>query len=321
MTDFSRLSNIFLRKRQMNMKIVSEEHACYSMSAKNKPVLTVNQGEIFRLETKDCYSNNLKTETDFFTREMWNTVNPATGPVFITGTKKSDILKIEILEIKIRDFAIMSLEHGSGALGEFIEGQETTVLPVKDGKLIFNERLSIPVNPMIGVIGTATEENILNGTPGEHGSNMDCKIITAGSSVYLPVNVEGALLAAGDIHAVMGDGEACICGAEVSGSITMRASTVPWRIPTPCVETDGAFYFIGSAKTLDECEKIVLRKAHNFLENVFMMKANEAARLMSLVGDLQVCQVVDPLKTMRFAIPKHVLTCYSKGVNVQQKNI
>jgi amidase len=119
----------------------------------------------------------------------------------------------------------------------------------------------------------------------------------------------------------MGDGEACICGAEVSGSITMRASTVPWRIPTPCVETDGAFYFIGSAKTLDECEKIVLRKAHNFLENVFMMKANEAARLMSLVGDLQVCQVVDPLKTMRFAIPKHVLTCYSKGVNVQQKNI
>ena len=140
----------------MNMKIVSEEHACYSMSAKNKPVLTVNQGEIFRLETKDCYSNNLKTEEDFFTREMWNTVNPATGPVFINGTKKSDILKIEILEIKIRDFAIMSLEHGSGALGEFIEGQETTV----------------------------------------------------------------------------------------------------------CVETDGAFYFIGSAKTLDECGEIVLKKGH-----------------------------------------------------------
>jgi amidase len=301
----------------MNIKVVTENNACYSMSAKNKPVLNVNQGEIFRLETKDCYSNKLKTEKDFFTREMWDTVNPATGPVFINGTKKGDILKIEILEIKIRDFAIMSLEHGSGALGEFIEGQETSVLPVKDGKLVINEKLSLPVNPMIGVIGTATEENTLNGTPGEHGSNMDCKIITAGSTVYLPVNVEGALLAAGDIHALMGDGEACICGAEVSGSITMRATVASRKIPTPCVETDAAFYFIGSAKSLDECEKIVLGKAHKFLKDVIMMKANEAARIMSLVGDLQVCQVVDPLKTMRFAIPKHVLPNCSEGVNVQ----
>ncbi len=289
------------------MKVVTEDHVCYSMSPKNKPAMTIPQGEVFRLDAKDCYSNRLKSEKDFFTAKMWDTVNPATGPVFIEGAHKGDILEIEIVDIKIRDYAVMSLEHGSGALGKFIEGQETTILPVREGKLVISENLSIRVNPMIGVIGTATEEDTLNGTPGEHGSNMDCKIITAGSTVYLPVNVEGALLAAGDIHALMGDGESCICGAEVSGSITMRAAVASRKIPTPCVETDRFFYFIGSAKSLDECEKIVLGKAHVFLTNSMMMKANEAARIMSLAGDLQVCQIVDPLKTMRFSIPKDIL--------------
>lgn len=294
----------------MNMKTVTEDLACYSMSVKNKPALTVNQSEVFKLETKDCYSNNLKSEKDFFTMKMWDTVNPATGPVFIKGVKKGDILKVEIIDIAIRDYAIMSLEHGSGSLGEFIEGRETTVLAVKDGRLIISESLSIQVNPMIGVIGTATEDGIPTGTPGEHGGNMDCKIITAGTAIYLPVNVEGALLAAGDIHALMGDGESCICGAEVSGSITLKATVASLKIPTPCVETEEAFYFIGSAKTLDECEGIVLRKAHSFLKNTVKMKANEAARIMSLACDLQVCQIVDPLKTMRFAVPKRVLSSY-----------
>lgn len=291
----------------MNMKTVTADHACYSMSPKNKPALTVKQGEVFRLETKDCYSNNLKSEKDFFTMAMWDTVNPATGPVFIEGAKKGDILKVEILDMAIRDYAVMSVEHGSGALGEFIEGRETTLLPIKDGKLLINESLSIPVNPMIGVIGTAPEDDVPTGTPGEHGGNMDCKIITEGCTVYLPVNTEGALLAAGDIHALMGDGESCICGAEVSGSITMKATISARRIPTPCIETSEAFHFIGSAKTLDECEGIVLRKAHSFLRDFAMLKANEAARLMSLACDLQVCQIVDPLKTMRFAIPKRVI--------------
>jgi len=69
--------------------------------------------------------------------------------------------------------------------------------------MVFNEQISLPIKPMIGVIGVApVGKGILNGTPGEHGGNMDCKIITAGTTVYLPVNVEGALFAAGDLHAV-----------------------------------------------------------------------------------------------------------------------
>lgn len=287
---------------------VAKDRACYSMSSANEPVVEVDQQELFCVETEDCYSGNLKSPEDQFTKEMWDTVNPATGPVYIRGSEADSILRVEIAEIKIRDYAVMCVEHGAGALGEFIEGIETSVFPIRNSRLILSETLSIPIQPMIGVIGSAPAgEPVLNGTPGEHGGNMDCKLIVAGSVVYLPVNTKGALLSLGDLHAVMADGEVCICGAEVSGEVILKVGVASSHIPTPCVETDSHFHFIGSALTLDECERIVLEKSHAFLTTVAKMSANEAARAMSLLCDLCVCQVVDPLKTMRCSVPKILL--------------
>ena len=78
-------------------------------------------------------------------------------------------------------------------------------------------------------------------------------------------------------------------------------------MPTPCVETDQHMIMIASARTLDECEQMVLNKAHKYLVDVLKLHSNDAARLMSLVGELRVAQVVDPLKTMKFLFPKNVL--------------
>jgi amidase len=258
------------------------------------------------VETEDCYSGNLRSPKDIFTEEMWKKgVNPATGPVFIRGARPGDILKVKILKITTRNYAIMCLQRGIGALADYVKGVETSMLPIRKGKLIVSRKISLPVRTMIGVIGTAPAgKAIRNGVPGEHGGNMDCNEITAGTSIYLPVNARGALLAAGDLHAVMGDGETAGCGAEVSGRITLKTDLLKTALPTPCVESEDFLYFIGSAKKLDGCEKIVLKKAFTFLTGCFGLKPNEAARMMSLAGDLQVCQVVDPLKTMRFRLPK-----------------
>ena len=279
------------------------------MSGDNPPHLRVAPGEAFVVETEDCYSGNLRVPEDRFTKEMWDTVNPATGPVFIENAEPGDVLRIDIEQIEIADHAVMCVEHGSGALGEQIEGIETSILPIRDGKLIVNDALSVPVHPMIGVIGLAsTGAPVLTGTPSEHGGNMDCKEIAAGSSVYLPVSVPGALLALGDLHAVMGDGEVCICGAEVPGCVTLEAHPLKdCPLPTPCVETGDHLLLIASAKTLDECERMVLAKAHRLLTDVVGLGANEAARIMSLLGELGICQVVDPLKTMKFLLPKRAL--------------
>ncbi|MCA1809298.1 MAG: acetamidase/formamidase family protein [Kiritimatiellia bacterium] len=288
------------------LKIKSDQ-AQRTMAATHPPVATVQPGEIFKLAVQDCYSGRLQSPDDKFTREMWDSVNPATGPVYIADMAPGDVLRVEILAISVRDFAVMCLEPGSGALGRFIPEAETTILPIRDGRLILDHGLELPLNPMIGVIGTAPAgEPILNGTPGEHGGNMDCNLITAGAVVYLPVQAPGALLSMGDLHALMGDGEVCICGAEVAGEITLRAGPGDRHIPTPCVETADHFHFLASALTLDECEPLVLEKAHRFLTNGGITP-NAAARRMSLLGQLGVCQVVDPLKTMRFSLPKLAL--------------
>lgn len=302
------LKNDLKKKEKHSVIRVAKDKKCYSMSSGNEPVAEVEQDELFTVETEDCYSGRLKSSRDRFTKDMWDTVNPATGPVFIAGAEPGRILRVEIADVKTRDYAVMCIEHGAGALGEFIEGIETSIFPIRNNRLILSATLAIPIQPMIGVIGTAPAGGpVLNGTPGEHGGNMDCKLITAGAVLYLPVNIKGALLSLGDLHAVMGDGEVGICGAEVSGEVILKARAENSDIPTPCVETERHFYFIGSAITLDECERIVLRKAHTFLTRVVRMSAHAAARTMSLLGDLQVCQVVDPLKTMRFSIPKMLL--------------
>ena len=290
------------------MKRLTKDHVCYAMSSDNEPAVTVAPGEEIRVETEDCYSGNLRTEDDVFTKEMWDTVNPATGPIYVEDAEPGSILRVDIERIETRDYAVMCVEHGAGALADRIEGIQTRILPIADGKVKVSERLSLPVRPMIGVIGVAPEgEAIPTGTPGEHGGNMDCADITEGVRLYLPVIVEGALLSLGDIHAVMGDGEVCICGAEVSGEVTLRAFPISSTMPTPCVETPDSVIFIASAATLDECERLVLDKAHLFLSDSLGLPANDAARLMSLAGNLGVCQVVDPLKTMKFAMPRSVL--------------
>ena len=290
------------------MHFLSKENVCYSMSGDHKPVIHINSDDLVHVETEDCYSGQLKSSTDQFTKDMWDTVNPATGPIFVADAQPGMVLRVEIIEIKTRDYAVMCIEHGAGALGEFIDGVETSILPIKDGFLTLSDNLIVPIRPMIGVIGTAPPESaILNGTPGEHGGNMDCQLITAGSVVYLPVNVKGALLSLGDLHAVMADGEVCICGAEVAGEVTLKISVLDKPMPTPYVETETHLNIIGSAFTLDECERLVLAKTHRFLTESGGMTANEAARTMSLLCDLCVCQVVDPLKTMRVSIPKIIL--------------
>ena len=290
------------------MKTVPKSMFCHAMSVRNRPVISVNPGEIFRVETEDCYSGSLRSRKDIFTEELWKKgVNPATGPVFIRGARPGDVLKVDILKITTRAHAVMCLQHGIGALAGYVEGVETSLFEIKSDKLIADRGVALPVRTMIGVIGTAPAGRaIRNGVPGEHGGNMDCNRITAGTAIYLPVNCRGALLALGDLHAVMGDGETAGCGAEVSGAVTLKTALLKTRLPTPCLEADDCVYFIGSAKTLDGCEKIVLKKAVTFLTQCLGLKPNEAARFMSLAGDLEVCQVVDPLKTMRLRLPKEL---------------
>src|SRR5699024_5492926 len=97
-------------------------------------------------------------------------VNPATGPLYVEEAEPGDTLKVEIIDILIEDRGIMTTLPGAGAFGPTIKEEETKFIKVKNGKAIFNDKIEIPIQPMIGVIGTAPEaDRVSTGIPGDHG--------------------------------------------------------------------------------------------------------------------------------------------------------
>ena len=165
------------------------------------------------------------------------------------------------------------------------------------------------MRPMIGVIGVAPAAGAVStGTPGPHGGNMDCALIGSGASVYFTVGLDGALLGVGDLHSAMGDGEVMVCGAETSGEVTLRAQGVDVPgLPTPFVRRGDVVTAIYSSPTIDEAVAGATHAMATFLADFVGLRMNDAAMLMSLVGSLRFCQVVDPEKTVRFEFPVWVL--------------
>ena len=239
----------------------------------------------------------------------WSRINPATGPVYIKGAEPGDTLKVEILKIELAPQAATVEAPGEGITGVAATEECTKILPIVDNCAVFNEKLSLPVCAMIGVIGTApVEESIATGTPSFHGGNMDCKRIGEGATLYLPVNVPGALLAMGDLHAVMGDGEVCVCGAEIAGEVTVRVSVIHGQpLPLPFLVTQEHAMAIYSAEGLDASAEGATLRMREFLINQVDMLPHEAGMLLSLTGDLRICQAVDPNKTCRMEVPVKVL--------------
>ncbi len=289
--------------------IIKREYVVYAMSADNAPVARVSSGEMLTFETQDCFGGQIACPTDRMGALDWSRINPATGPVYVEGAEKGDTLKVEILGIALESQAAMVEAPGEGITGAEATEESTKILPIDGEKLIFNECFSLPLQPMIGVIGTAPAgESVATGTPASHGGNMDCKRIGSGATLYLPVNVPGALLAMGDLHAAMGDGEVCVCGAEIAGSVTVRVTVIKGQpLPLPFLINETHAMAIYSAPGLDAAAQGATLRMRAFLTGQAKLPAHEAGMLLSLMGDLRICQAVDPNKTCRMELPLSLL--------------
>ncbi len=293
------------------MKSLNGNQVFYAFSPTLTPLLTVAQNEPFMLATQDCFANQLRSDKDILDEINWDMINPATGPVAIEGVKPGDLVRIEIKKLEMTGRSVMVTLPGSGAISGITE-TSTRMMGNDNGMLTLTTdrgSLSLPVKPMVGVIGLVPAEgSIPNGTPGKHGGNLDCALIGEGASLYLHANVEGGLFGCGDAHALMGDGEVLVCGAETAASVVLSASVVnETRLPTPFVETADLYATLASAKTSDEAYKLAVDNMFEFLSVIVGLSQGDAGRLMSLVGSLKFCQVVDPEITVRFEFPKSVL--------------
>ena len=294
------------------MSLINDDQVFYAFDPTLVPVLTVDQNEPFTLVTRDCFANQLRSDDDTLDTLNWDTINPATGPVAIANVKPGDVVRIDIRKIEMAGKSVMTTIPGSGVIGGVTEastrvmGNDHGVLSISTVKGV----LKLPLKPMIGVIGLAPAKGSMpNGTPGKHGGNMDCNLIGEGASLYLHAAVEGGIFGCGDVHALMGDGEVLVCGAETPARITLSATVVNIpQLPTPFVETRELYTTIASAKSSDAALKQAVDNMFNFLTEIVGLSQGDAGRLMSLVGNLKFCQVVDPEITIRFEFPKSVLS-------------
>lgn len=290
-------------------KRIERDKVVYAMSPENAPAARAADGETLIFETADCFGGQIQTESDRMGTFDWSRINPATGPVYVEGAQPGDTLKVEIMKISLAGQAAMVEAPGEGITGLGASEENTKILKIEGGKAVFSDSVSLPVRAMIGVIGTAPENGAVStGTPSSHGGNMDCKRIGEGTALYLPVNAKGALLAMGDLHAVMGDGEVCVCGAEIAGEVTVRVSVIKGQpLPLPFLVTQEHAMAICSAEGLDAAAQGATMNMRRFLIDEVKLPTHEAGMLLSLAGDLRICQAVDPNKTCRMELALSVL--------------
>ena len=267
-----------------------------------KPAAYCKDGDTVIFETNDCFDNSITYSGIQLTDKKYMQ-NPATGPLYIEGAEKGDALCVEIKSVKTNTYGIVKTHFGESAFEDIKRQNGQKIIDIKDGSIDF-EGKKIPLNIMIGVIGVAPDdpEGVVTVSAGEHGGNLDCTRVREGAKIYFPVAVNGALFALGDLHAVMGDGEVSGYGLEVSGEVVAGFSVIKGKcVKAPVIYYDNTVMILASAKTLDEAVK----KANTELFNLLVANGwsePDAAMLMSLNANIAVCQVVNPVKTVRMSL-------------------
>jgi acetamidase/formamidase len=272
-----------------------------------EPALEVEPGEAVLLHVRDASDEQINRDStaEDIARIDFSHVNPVSGPVFVKGARPGDTLAIEILEFRPGDWGWTALIPGFGLLAdEFPDPwlRISTIDPA-DGIVRFSDRVGVPLRPFPGTIGVAPE------APGEHpilppsrwGGNLDTRHLTAGTTLYLPVGVDGALLSAGDTHAAQGDGEVCGTAVESAMDILVRMSVrrdltvnAP-QLDIPAGEHLGtaAHVCTGVGPDLIEASRDAVRAMIEYLGEQHGLDREEAYATASVTCDLRILEVVD----------------------------
>lgn len=263
-----------------------------------------------------------------------------TGPIEVDHAEPGDVLRVDILDLARRvPYGFVSNRHGFGALaGEFPEDERS--LATRDVDTIVTEgtvshfarvggpddaplglidagsgrTVQFPLAPFLGLMGVApaTSEPVHSVPPGPFGGNLDVKHAGVATTIFLPVQVPGALFYAGDPHFAQGNGEVALTAFEASLRATVRLGlvkadaigSVTGGLPVPVVETATHWIPTGLHVDLNEAMKHAVRNAVTFLEVRFGVPRSVALAYLSAAADFEVSQVVDAVKGIHCMIRK-----------------
>jgi acetamidase/formamidase len=291
-----------------------------------KPVLTINSGDIVRLETatgNPRYFERLGVPKEKIPQELYavyegvegtgrgdHTLN---GPIFVNGAEPGDMLEIRIRSVDLRlPIAGQGFVPNRGLLPEdFPQGKDRVLwLDLKKKTTEYAPGVVVPLKPFWGVIGVAPPPSmgrVPSGPPNIFGGNMDNRDLVGGTKLYLPVFNPGGLLSVGDGHAAQGYGEVCLSAIETSlkGEIqVILHKNVP--IKQPRAETPTHYMTMGLHADLDEAAKIATRQMLDWIVEMKGLARDDAYMLASAAMDLVVTQVVDGTKGIHAFMPKSI---------------
>jgi acetamidase/formamidase len=296
--------------------VIGADQTHNRFSARVPPVATVASGAVVEVHTKEATDGQFdptSTADDVATLDF-GPIHPLTGPVYVEGAEPGDVLAVTLLEIEVGPWGWAAIAPGFGFLADqFTEPWlRTFEIPKGATEVRFNERIRIPLAPFPGVMGVAPATDSLLSTipPRANGGNMDNRHMTAGTTVYFPVFVEGALFSVGDTHAAQGDGEVSGTAIEAPMRIRYRVELVKGGRPIqePQYETADFYAVTGFATTLDEAARKAALYMIDYLTAEHGLTPEEAYVLASLAADLKISEVVDvPHVLVSMHMPKAVL--------------
>lgn len=287
------------------------------------PVLTIDSGDTVIFNSLMLFEGKLKagmTIDDVLAirKEAYDRGNRAyafTGPFYINGAEPGDVLEVRIKKIVPGDYGVTYNYPGKmkfGGLPEYVDaGWSKTVYFSKDKKKAeFMPGIEIPLNPFFGTMAVAPRpgEKISSGVPGYYAGNMDNKELVVGTTLYIPVNVPGALFMAADAHGAQGDGEVNITALEtyIEEAVMEFVVRKDMKLKRPMAESKTHWITMGFHPSLDEAMKMALQDAVDFLVKTKGLTVNEAYGLCSSAVDFRVTQVVDGDKGIHGMIPKSI---------------
>lgn len=278
------------------------------------PAIRVPSGSVVEAHTHEATGGQLSIDSTFedIVNIDMDRVHTLTGPIHVEGAEPGDVLAVELLELEPGDWGWTAMTLDFGFLGDELgeTGFKTYRLNKQANVVHFADGITIPLRPFAGVMGVApdTDEMLNTIPPRANGGNMDDPNMVAGTTVYFPVFVEGALFSIGDTHSVQGMGEVVGTAVESPMRILFRISVVKGKsIDEPQYETEDYYATTGFGTTIDEAALKATRYMIRHVAQTYDMTPGEAYMLCSLVGDLKIAEVVDlPHVLVTMHIPKHV---------------
>jgi amidase len=292
-------------------------------------VARLKSGDILDTNTLDCFGNALQKPGDPLSLVKGD--NPLTGPFYIEGAQAGDTLVVKILDLQVDgNQGVGAFAPGFGALNETnYTPMLHTPLPEKvwfypinhaDNTATFKAldsdfSVKIPLHPFFGCIGVAPANGEARSSivPAEFGGNMDAPEASVGNTLYLPVNVAGALLYMGDGHAAMGDGEVAGTAIEVPLHARLQVSVIKGqKINWPRFENDHEIMAVGAYRPLDDCVRIAFTELVQWIHSDYGLSELDTYELLSKVAKIHLDEMVDPNYVVVASIDKKYLPSKKK---------